>query len=64
MTTAKILLNGAVSMPGAAFVTHNAKDFYLNVPMDNYKYMRIIESYIPTIKLELYNQVCRKISER
>ena len=64
MTTAKILLNGAVSMPGAAFVTHNAKDFYLNVPMDTYKYMRIIDSYIPTIALELYNQVCRKISER
>lgn len=37
----KLLLNGVLSMPGAKFMTINAKNFYYQTPMDPFEYMRI-----------------------
>jgi hypothetical protein len=41
LTTAKILFNSVVSTSNAKFCTMDIKDFYLNTPMERYKYMHI-----------------------
>ena len=47
LLTVKLLLNSVVSTPGAKFITINIKDFYLNTPMERYKYMRLKLCDIP-----------------
>jgi hypothetical protein len=47
LTSVKCLLNSVFSSPYAHFMTGDLKDFYLNTPMDKYKYMRIPVSIIP-----------------
>ena len=39
LTTAKILFNSVVSTPDAKFMGIDLKNFYLNTPMERYKYM-------------------------
>ena len=39
--TVKTLLNSTISTPNARFMTADFKDFYLNTPLENYKYRRI-----------------------
>ena len=41
LLTSKLLLNSVVSTPGAKFMIIDINDFYLNTPMDRYKYMRL-----------------------
>ena len=43
----KLLLKNLVSTPGAKLMTIDIKDFYLNTPIDRYKYMRLKLSDIP-----------------
>jgi hypothetical protein len=40
LLTIKLLINSVISTAGAKFMTMDIKDFYLNTPMDRYKYMR------------------------
>ena len=39
LTTAKCLFNSVLSTPGAKFMAMDIKDFYLNTPMEEYKYI-------------------------
>jgi hypothetical protein len=39
LTTAKLLINSTISMPGAVFLGINLANFYLNTPLPNYGYM-------------------------
>ncbi len=41
LTTAKLLINSTISMPGTIFLGINLANFYLNTPMPNPKYMRL-----------------------
>jgi len=41
LTTAKLLLNSIISTNGAHLLVVDRKDFYLNTPMECYKYMAI-----------------------
>jgi hypothetical protein len=41
LTTAKLLINSIISMPGAIFFGIDLANFYLNTPMPNPKYMRL-----------------------
>jgi hypothetical protein len=47
MTLVKILLNSIISTKGAKCVMLDVKDFYLNTPMKQYKYMCLKLSNIP-----------------
>jgi len=47
LTTAKILFNSVISMPDAKFMGIDLKNFYLNTPMECYKYMRLPIDSIP-----------------
>jgi hypothetical protein len=38
MPTVKCMLNSVVSTEGAKFMTIDTSDFYLNTPMEHYKY--------------------------
>jgi Reverse transcriptase (RNA-dependent DNA polymerase) len=54
LTTAKLLFNSVVSNPGARFASFDIKNFYLNNPMDRYKYMRIPVRDIPDFIMSQY----------
>jgi hypothetical protein len=41
LLTVKLLLNSIISTPNAKFMTMDIKDFYLNIPMTRYEYMRL-----------------------
>jgi hypothetical protein len=41
LVTVKLLLNSTISTPGARWMSKDIKDFYLNMPMGRYEYMRI-----------------------
>jgi hypothetical protein len=41
LLTVKLLLNSIISIPGAKFFTMDIKDFYLNMPIKRYEYMRL-----------------------
>jgi hypothetical protein len=47
LTAVKLLLNSAISTPGAKFMTGDLKDFYLGTPLPEYEYMRIPVKLIP-----------------
>ena len=47
MTTIKLLLNSVVSSAGAKFMTADVKIFYLNTPMDEPEYMKILVRLVP-----------------
>jgi hypothetical protein len=55
LTTVKLLLNSVISTPNAKFMTADIKDFYLNMPMNCYEYMRIPTKDIPASIMEQYN---------
>jgi hypothetical protein len=54
LTTAKLLFNSVLSTPDTRFMTMDIKDFYLNTPMDRYKYMMIPVSLIPKAIFDQY----------
>ena len=45
--TVKFLLNKVISTKGAKLIIINIKYFYLNTPMERYKYMRLKLSELP-----------------
>ena len=57
--TVKLLLNSVISTPDAKFMTINIKDFYLNTPMDRFKYMKLKLSNPPKDFVKLYNLVSK-----
>jgi hypothetical protein len=53
LTMAKILFNSVVPMPNAKFMGIDLKNFYLNTPMEGYKYMLLP---IDIISVKIINQ--------
>ena len=47
LTTSKILFDSTIYTPGATFITMDVKNFYINMPFYQYKYMRIKLDIIP-----------------
>ncbi len=41
LTAVKLLINSIISTPNATYMTMEIKDFYLNTPMAQYKFMRL-----------------------
>ena len=52
--TLKLLLNSIISTPSAKFMTMDKKDFYLNSPMAQYKYMRLLFFDMPKDDIAQY----------
>ena len=55
MMTVKMHLNNVISTKGAQYCTFNLKDFFLNTPMEQPKYMRMKLSNLPQEFVDLYN---------
>ena len=55
LTTAKLLFNSVISIPGATFHGGDLKNFYLNTPMDRPEYMRLKFDLIPEEIVDKYN---------
>eukprot|EP00957_Ditylum_brightwellii_P201596 15326335-Ditylum_brightwellii.AAC.1 len=53
--TAKLLFNSVITTPQAKFMSIDIKDFYLNTPMEGYKYIRFPINIIPNKIIEQYN---------
>ena len=47
LLTVKVLLNSVTSTPDAKFMTIDIKDFYLNIPMDRFEYIKLKISDLP-----------------
>ncbi len=54
LLTVKILLNSIILMPNAKFMTIDIKDFYLNTPMEQYKYFRMKLDLFPEDVINKY----------
>ncbi len=55
MTLFKCMVNSIISTPGAHCIMVDVNDFYLNMPMKRFEYMRIKISNIPEEIIEEYN---------
>ena len=55
LTTAKLLFNSVISIPGAVFLVMDVKNFYLNTPMDLPEFIRLQMNLIPKEIVEKYN---------
>ena len=55
MITVKLLLNSAISTPGAKWMTLDMKNFYLNTPMERKEYMRMESKHFPEDVIKHYN---------
>jgi hypothetical protein len=55
LTTAKLLFNSTISTPGALFYGINLANFYLNTPMERYKYMCLTLDILPQEIIDKYN---------
>jgi len=51
----KLLINSILSRRGAKFVIFDIKDFYLNTPLERYKYVRVKLTDIPDEFIVEYN---------
>ncbi len=60
LLTVKILLNGIILMPNAKFMTMDIKDFYLNTPMEQYKYFHMKLDLFPKDVINEYD-LCNKV---
>jgi hypothetical protein len=54
LTLLKIMLNSVISTQGARFMTLDIKNFYLNAPMERYKYVRIKLDDVPEKIIQQY----------
>jgi hypothetical protein len=54
LTTAKCVLNSTISTPNARFMVADIKYFYLNTPLEPYKYMRLPLAMIPDKIIQQY----------
>ncbi len=52
---AKLLFNLTILTPSAQFKTMDISNFYLNTPLDKYKYMRLCLDIIPQEIIDAYN---------
>ena len=50
MTTIELILNSVISSIWAKFMTADVKNFYLNTPMEEPEYMKILIRLIPDEK--------------
>jgi hypothetical protein len=57
MITVKLHLNSAISTNNAPYCTIDLKDFYLNTPMDQPKYMQMKISNLPPDFVKAYNLI-------
>jgi hypothetical protein len=55
LLTVKILLNSIILMPNVKFMTIDIKDFYLNTPMERYKYFRMKLDLFPKDVIDEYD---------
>jgi hypothetical protein len=55
MITVKLHFNSVISTKNACYCTINLKEFYLNTPMDQVEYMRMMISNLPTKFVKVYN---------
>ena len=55
MLLVKIMLNSVISTPGAKFMTIDISNFYLATPMDQYEYIKLNLSALPTEIILEYN---------
>ena len=55
LITVKLLLNSVVSTPNAKFMTIDITNFYLNIEMTNYEYIRMHISIFPQHIIDHYN---------
>ncbi len=60
LLTVKILLNSIILTPNTKFMTIDIKDFYLNTPMECYKYFRMKLKLFPKDVIDKYN-LCNKV---
>ena len=59
LLTVKLFLNSVISTPDTKFMTIDIKDFYLNTPMERFKYMKLKLSDLPKDFVTLYNLVSK-----
>ena len=64
LTTVKLLINKIVSTLNAKFIKTDIKDFYLNTPMAQNKYMCLKISNLPKIMVQHYNLVEKTTRDR
>jgi hypothetical protein len=57
LTTAKILINSAISTLGAKFLVIDIKNFYFNTPLGRFEYMVINLSSLPQETIEKYDLI-------
>jgi hypothetical protein len=55
LLTVKLLINSAIITPNLKYMTMNIKDFYLNTPMTQYKYMQLKIADMPNNVIKHYN---------
>ena len=55
LVTAKTHWKSVISTKGARYMTTDVKGFYLNTPMENYKYIPILLANITQVTIEKYN---------
>ena len=55
LTTTKVMWNSVISTPGARYICADAKNFYLNTPLDRYEYMKMPIKLIPQEFIDLYD---------
>lgn len=55
LTTAELLINGAISTPNARYVTADLKDFNLGTPVSRFEYMRILVGMLPDAIIDQFN---------
>ncbi len=55
LTLFKIMLNSVILTPGALFMSLDIKNFYLNMPMLRYEYIRIKINDVPEEIIKQYN---------
>jgi hypothetical protein len=59
----KILINSIILTSNTTFMTIDIKNFYLNTPMQHYKYFRIKLELFPKVVIVEYN-LCNKVDAR
>ena len=59
LTTSKVLWNSTISTPGARYICADAKNFYLETPLDRYEYMKMPLKLIPQEFIDFYDLTCK-----
>ena len=55
LTTVKLHINEVISMRGVKYTTMDIKDFYLDTPLEEYKYAKNLIKNIPNEIIDQYN---------